>query len=66
MVSEVRSKQIVELLHQDVRVTLQYKKGRKTYFDECLGGVVSYVGTHPLCCKSSHRILFTTPESSTF
>ena len=53
MVSEARSKQTVELLHQDVRVTLQYKKGRKTYSDECLGGVDSYIGSHALCCKSS-------------
>ena len=64
MVSEVRSKQTVELLLQNERVKLQYKKGRKTYFDECLGGVARYIGSHPLCCKSSHIILFTTLESS--
>ena len=49
LVEEVRRKQRDEIFVQGERVRLEYKKGRKSYFEECPGGVARTIDSRLLC-----------------
>ena len=49
---EVRRKQSEEVVVLGERVRLEYMKGKKTYFDDCPGGVARTIGSRSLCCKT--------------
>jgi hypothetical protein len=49
LVEEVRRRQTKEVMIQGQRVRLAYKKGRKTYFEYCPGGLASTVDSNLLC-----------------
>ena len=48
---EARRRGTEEMMVQGERVRLEYKRGRKTYIDECLGGVARTIGNRYVCCK---------------
>ena len=49
--SQIRRRQVVEVVVQEERVKIEYLKGRKTYFDYCSGGVAGTVVSNLRCSK---------------
>ena len=58
---EARARQRVDITvsyeSEEYPVRLSYKKGRKTYSEECPGDVAGSVGSRLLCCMS-YTVLF--------
>ena len=55
--SQVRRRQVTEVVVQEERVKIEYLKGRKTYFDYCSGDVAGTVGSNLLCGKKGILLL---------
>ena len=55
--SQVRRRQVTEVVVQEERVKIEYLKGRKTYFGYCSGDVAGTVGSNFLCGKKGILLL---------
>ena len=54
MRDEVRRSHTDDVTIKDTRVKFEYKKGMKTYYHVCPGGVARTTGSFKICSKSSH------------